>query len=104
MAGDFGEILVFLYHAAEEHPMAVIGPKKWRLKQDRTKPTPYLDVVHFVVPTWPDSSEHDCLVCSEVKTKSTAGSRLPSPLLSLTPKKTARADWQRHSCGSESAR
>jgi hypothetical protein len=77
MAGDFGEILVFLYHAAQEHPAAVIGPKKWRLKQDRTKPAPYSDVVHFLVPTWPDPSDSDCLVCSEVKTKSTAGSSTP---------------------------
>lgn len=56
MAGDFGEILVFLYHAALEHPLTVIGPKKWRLKQDRTKPAPYSDVVHFVMPSWPLAS------------------------------------------------
>ena len=77
MAGDFGEILVYLYHAAHEHPTAVIGPKKWRLKQDRTKPAPYSDVVHFVVPSWPQSSENDLLLCSEVKTKSTDGDSSP---------------------------
>src|SRR5690606_23134807 len=35
MAGDFGEILVFLYQAAVEPGVDLIGPKKWRLKQDR---------------------------------------------------------------------
>ena len=77
MAGDFGEILVFLYHAAQEHPVPIIGPKKWRLKQDRTKPAPYSDIVHFVVPFWPQPSEHDRILCSEVKTKSTAGDSSP---------------------------
>jgi hypothetical protein len=77
MAGDFGEILVYLYHAAKKHPTAVIGPKKWRLKQDRTKPAPYSDVVHFVMPSWPHSTEDDLLLCSEVKTKSTNGETSP---------------------------
>lgn len=77
MAGDFGEIVVFLYHATLEHPEAIIGPKKWRLKQDRTKPAPYSDVVHFVVPSWPQASELDRVLCSEVKTKSTAGNSSP---------------------------
>jgi hypothetical protein len=36
MAGNFGEIMVFLYHAAEEPGVALLGPKKWRLKQDQT--------------------------------------------------------------------
>jgi Cap4 SAVED domain len=71
MAGDFGEILVYLYHAVQEYPNDVIGPKKWRLKQDRTKPAPYSDVVHFVIPSWPQSTEDDQILCSEVKTKST---------------------------------
>ncbi|PID59906.1 MAG: hypothetical protein CSB44_12150 [Gammaproteobacteria bacterium] len=77
MAGDFGEILVFLYHAAVEPGVDLIGPKKWRLKQDRTKPAPYSDVVHFVLPNWPDSSADDRILCSEVKTKSTAGNSSP---------------------------
>lgn len=77
MAGDFGEILVFLYHAAAEHGVEFVGPKKWRLKQDRTKPAPYSDVVHFVVPTWPQPSDQDRIVCSEVKTKSTEGKFSP---------------------------
>ncbi len=77
MAGDFGEILVFLYHAAVEPDVALIGPKKWRLKQDRTKPAPYSDVVHFVLPHWPQSSTDDRILCSEVKTKSTAGNSTP---------------------------
>lgn len=77
MAGDFGEILVFLFHATQVHPIPVLGPKKWRLKQDRTKPAPYSDVVHFVVPEWPQASGSDLLLCSEVKLKSTSGAWSP---------------------------
>jgi hypothetical protein len=77
MAGDFGEILVSFYHAAAVPTGDLIGPKKWRLKQDRTKPAPYSDVVHFVVPTWPKPSDQDCIWCSEVKTKSTPGDSAP---------------------------
>jgi hypothetical protein len=77
MAGDFGEFLVFLYHATQEHPVEVIGPKKWRLKQDRTKPAPYSDVVHFILPSWPTPTADDRLLCSEVKTKSTDGASTP---------------------------
>lgn len=77
MAGDFGEILVFLYHGAREHPLAVVGPKKWRLKHDRTKPAPHSDVVQFIVPDWPDPSDRDSILCSEVKTKSTNGRSTP---------------------------
>jgi len=69
MAGDFGEILVYMYQSAKE--ANAFGPKKWRLKQDRTKPAPHSDVVHFVLPTWPKASAQDVLLCSEVKTKST---------------------------------
>ena len=77
MAGDFGEILVFLYHAAVEQGVELIGPMKWRLKQDRRKPAPYSDVVHFVLPHWPESSTDDRILCSEVKTKSTNGDSTP---------------------------
>jgi hypothetical protein len=77
MAGDFGEILVFIYQGAAEHPTAVIGPKKWRLKQDRSKPAPYSDVVQFILPTWPNASDQDRILCSEVKTKSTTGDSTP---------------------------
>ncbi|SFM36040.1 protein of unknown function [Ectothiorhodospira mobilis] len=77
MAGDFGEILVFLYHAAIEPEVDLIGPKKWRLKQDRTKPAPFSDVVHFVLPHWPEASTEDRILCSEVKTKSTNAESTP---------------------------
>lgn len=77
MAGDFGEILTYLQHAAHHHPAAVIGPKKWRLKQDRTKPAPFSDVIHFVLPSWPQPTEDDLLLCSEVKTKATNGDSTP---------------------------
>lgn len=77
MAGDFGEILVFLYHTVAEPGVELIGPKKWRLKQDRAKPAPYSDVVHFVLPHWPKPSTDDRILCSEVKTKSTDGDSTP---------------------------
>ncbi len=77
MAGDFGEILVYFYQGANELPAAALGPKKWRLKQDRTKPAPHSDVVHFVLPSWPKPSANDVLLCSEVKTKSTDGDSTP---------------------------
>lgn len=75
MAGDFGEILVYLYQGAKDSTS--FGPKKWRLKQDRTKPAPHSDVLHFVLPTWPKASDEDVLFCSEVKTKSTNGDSTP---------------------------
>lgn len=71
MAGDFGELVVFIYHGAKAYPQVVVGPKKWRLKQDRTKSAPYSDVIHFVVPEWPTATAEDIVFCSEVKTKST---------------------------------
>jgi hypothetical protein len=77
MAGDFGEILVYVYQAAKEHPQLAVGPKKWRLKQDRTKPAPHSDVIHFVLPAWPTATEHDVILCSEVKTKSTTSDWSP---------------------------
>ena len=77
MAGDFGEILVFLYQAIRALPHNAIGPKKWRLKEDRQRPAPYSDVIHFTVPDWPRASAQDLLLCSEVKTKSTPGTSAP---------------------------
>ena len=77
MSGDFGEILIYFYQAAKAHPHNAFGPKKWRLKQDRTKSAPRSDVVHFILPTWPIPSEHDELLCAEVKAKATNGSSSP---------------------------
>jgi hypothetical protein len=77
MAGDFGEILTALFLASQRHPIEVHDPKKWRLKQDRTKPAPYSDVVQFVLPQWPAPSSDDELICAEVKTKSTGGDSTP---------------------------
>lgn len=73
MAGDFGEILVYLYQGAREHANNPLGATKWRLKQDRNQPAPHSDVVHFVLPHWPERSAQDAILCAEVKTKSTAG-------------------------------
>lgn len=77
MAGDFGEILVYLFQGTEEHASIPIGAPKWRLKQDRTKPAPYSDVIHFVLPCWPKPSADDAVLCAEVKTKSTHSASNP---------------------------
>ncbi|MDO9114970.1 MAG: SAVED domain-containing protein [Polaromonas sp.] len=72
MAGDFGEILVYLYQGSSFSPSNLHGQKKWRLKETRTHAAPYSDVVHFHLPSWPVASNQDALLCSEVKVKSTA--------------------------------
>ena len=77
MAGDFGEILVYLFQGTERHVCTPIGVTKWRLKQDRTKPAPYSDVIHFILPLWPQPSADDTVLCAEVKTKSTHGASNP---------------------------
>ena len=77
MAGDFGEVIGYFYQAAMESPAFAIGAKKWRLKQDRTKPAPKSDVVHFLMPNRPNPSVADAILCSEVKLKSTAGASTP---------------------------
>jgi hypothetical protein len=77
MAGDFGEILGYFYQSTKELPKFAIGAKKWRLKQDRTKPAPKSDVVHFLMPDRPYSSAEDAVLCAEVKVKSTAGASTP---------------------------
>mgnify|MGYP001224234412 FL=1 len=71
MSGDFGEILVYFYHAVKAHPQVAFGPKKWRLKETRTKAAPYSDVVQFILPSWPTPTANDEILCSEVKSKAT---------------------------------
>ncbi|MFF2296540.1 Hachiman antiphage defense system protein HamA [Arthrobacter sp. NPDC058127] len=77
MSGDFGEILTAIFQATTEYPVEVIDPKKWRLKQDRTKPAPHSDVVQFILPAWPEATTQDRILCAEVKTKATNGSSTP---------------------------
>ncbi len=77
MSGDFGEIVGYLYLASRQRGTPAIGPKRWRLKQDRTKAAPYSDVVQFVLPEWPAASADDLVVCGEVKAKATAGAFRP---------------------------
>lgn len=79
MAGDFGEILTAIYLAARDHPQDIIDPKKWRLKEDRSRAAPYSDIVQFTLPQWPQATEQDKVVCAEVKTKSTNGASTPIP-------------------------
>jgi len=73
MSGDFGEIVGYMYLASRHPNQPTIGPKRWRLKQDRTKAAPGSDVVQFVLPAWPNAGEQDRLVCAEVKAKATSG-------------------------------
>jgi hypothetical protein len=77
MSGDFGEIVGYIYLASREQATAVIGPKRWRLKQDRTKPAPFSDVVQLILPQWPNKTPDDRVVCGEVKAKATAGAFAP---------------------------
>lgn len=77
MSGDFGEIIGYIYLAAREQNVPSVGPKKWRLKQDRTKAAPHSDVIQFVMPDWPQASADDRLICGEVKAKATAGAFRP---------------------------
>jgi hypothetical protein len=77
MSGDFGELVGYMYLASRNPLEPTIGPKKWRLKQDRTKAAPKSDVVQFVLPAWPNAGEQDRLVCAEIKAKATAGSFAP---------------------------
>lgn len=91
MSGDFGEMLTAVMQGALAHPLEIIDSKKWRYKQDRTKPAPKSDVVQFVLPAWPDSSEHDKLLCTEVKAKALKG---PS-----NPVKSAIADSKKDENG-----
>lgn len=79
MAGDFGEFIVFLFQSASVYPEKAIGPKKWRMKEARTKAAPYSDVIHFVLPHWPTPTEEDQLLCAEVKTKATDAPSTPIP-------------------------
>jgi len=79
MSGDFGEILVYFYHAVKAHPQTAFGPKKWRLKESRTRTAPFSDVLHFVLPHWPQATAQDVLYCSEVKAKATNGASTPIP-------------------------
>jgi HamA len=77
MSGDFGEIVGYIYLASREQATSVIGPKRWRLKQDRTKPAPGSDVVQLILPEWPEATVDDRVVCAEIKAKATAGPFTP---------------------------
>jgi hypothetical protein len=77
MSGDFGEIVGYLYLGAQPQGGVPIGPKRWRLKQDRTKSAPFTDVVQFILPQWPVASDADRVVCAEVKAKATASTFRP---------------------------
>ena len=73
MSGEFGEILAYYYQGSTVLPASAVGLRRWHLKQDRNKAAPYSDVVHLVLPNWPNPSAQDTVLCSEVKAKSTKG-------------------------------
>ena len=77
MAGDFVGIRAFLILGTSQFPPALLGAKKWRLKQDASKPAPGSDVIQFHLPTWPTPSSNDAILCAEVKTKSTTRNSSP---------------------------
>ncbi len=89
MAGDFGEILVYLYQGSSKTPANVSGQKKWRLKETRTHAAPYSDVVHFHLPNWPNPSADDQLMCSEVKVKATKTNADPI----ADARRDSKKDW-----------
>lgn len=72
MSGDFGEIMAYIYLASCSGAGSY-GPKRWRLKADRTKSAPYTDVIQLMIPKWPSATASDSLICAEVKAKATAG-------------------------------
>lgn len=76
MAGDFGEILSFYLLQGKYPPKKLNGPKKWRWKTDRNKPSPKTDVVLFYIAS-KKSSPDDLLVIGESKVKATDSSRDP---------------------------
>ena len=73
MSGDFGEILSAFYIAARSLPVVTIDPLRWRYKAQRTKAAPGSDIVQLLLPSWPQSSAEDQIICAEVKAKATAG-------------------------------
>lgn len=73
MSGEFAEILTYFYQGSTALPKVAVGLRRWHLKQDRNKAAPYSDVVHLVLPDWPNPSTQDAVLCSEVKAKSTKG-------------------------------
>ncbi|MDW5266092.1 MULTISPECIES: Hachiman antiphage defense system protein HamA [Acidobacteriaceae] len=79
MSGDFGEILAYIFLASREGTTVAAGPKKWRLKETRTKAAPYSDVVQFVFHSWPVPNDQDRVICAEVKAKATNGASTPIP-------------------------
>lgn len=75
MAGDFGEITSYFVIKEKYAPKKLTGPKKWRWKNDRTKASPYTDVIFFYKNEKP--SKDDLVVAAEVKTKATKNTKNP---------------------------
>ncbi len=76
MAGDFGEILTLFYLAGDVAETAK-KVKKWRFKQDRTKPSPHSDVIILYREHEGRSSINDFVICAEAKLKSTSSTFSP---------------------------
>lgn len=69
MSGEFGEILSYLILQEYYLPLRLVGPKKWRWKDDRNHAIQKTDVMLFHREKEP--SNEDLLVSAEIKSKAT---------------------------------
>lgn len=75
MSGEFGEITSYYILLEKYLPLKLLGPKKWRWKNDRNKPIQYSDIVLFYRNKRP--SKDDLLVVAETKAKATSSTSNP---------------------------
>ncbi|MFN3852196.1 MAG: Hachiman antiphage defense system protein HamA [Spirosomataceae bacterium] len=73
-SGDFGEILSYFLFKEKYKKRNVVGPKKWRWKQDKNVAAPYTDVILFSIKKVGKPSKDDLLISVESKMKATASS------------------------------
>src|SRR4030095_8778859 len=76
-SGDFGEILSY-FIVIENHKkkgIHLVGPRKWRWKEDRNKPSPGSDSILFSMQNSNKPSPQDHLVSIESKMKSVASKK-----------------------------
>ena len=73
MSGDFAEILSYLF-LRETYTPPLVGPVKWRWKEDRNKAVQKTDIVLFHL-EGKKSKKKDFLVAVEVKAKATKDDR-----------------------------
>jgi len=71
-SGDFGEIFSYFIVIEQHKPKGIhlVGPRKWRWKEDRNKPSPGSDSLLFHMQNTKKPSPQDQLVSIESKMKS----------------------------------